>query len=250
MILFILWTSTVSLKMLLIGVSLWKKIFPMYLAFYFYIGLTTLLGLLRLYVKVLQPSDYLALYWWTQFLIVAVGYGVTWEIFSLTLRFYPGVRKLARFLVTGVFLVVILQFLLSSLTGPFAVGVMSLERNMRAVEVTLLLSLVGLIINYGLSIGRNLFGIFLGYGLFLTSHTVALFLHNTLGPSAQSWLNPFRQICELLVLFIWLATLWNEHPVPFPTTQTLEEDYAVLSARTSRLIARARAQIMRIFAAS
>ena len=232
--------------MLLIGVSLWKKIFPKYVGFYSYMILTALLGLLRLYIYAFQPSEYMALYWWTQFLIVGAGFGVTWEIFGLTLRCYPGVRNLARFLVTSVFLVVVAPLLLTVLSGQFALGVMSLERNIRAVEITLLLSLVVLVMYYRLPIGRNLFGLFLGYGLFLTSHIVALFLHNTLGPSAQSWLNLFRQICELLVVFIWLATLWNEHPVPLPTVQTLDEDYAVLSTRTSRLIEKARAQITRI----
>jgi len=243
---YFLWVFALALKALLIGGLLLNGLSRKYVCFFSYISLVTFLGILRLYVYIFQPSQYFALYWWTQFFIVAAGFWVTWEIFGRALQHYLGVSRLARLLVAGVFLLVLAQFALNSVAGPLAAPVMVLERNMRSVEVALLLSLVSLIMYYRFPISRNLFGLFLGYGLFLTSHMVALFLHNTLGPSAQSWLNPFRQICELLVIIVWLATLWNEHPVPLPTVQKLEEDYAVLSTRTSRLIANARAQITRI----
>ena len=241
--------STLGLFVLLVGVSLCNGLYRRYSGFYFYLTLTTSFELLRFYVYTFDPQEYLSLYWWTQFLIVAAGFGVTWEIFGLALRYYPGVRRLARGLVTFVFSVVTVQFVVSSVTAQFAKGVMRLERNMRSVEVALLLSLVVLIIYYGIDLGRNLFGLIVGYGFYLTSNMVALTLHTALGPSAQGWLDPLRQGCEILTALIWVGTLWQFHPTPEPIALTLEEDYAVLARRTARVIARARAEMMRMLSA-
>jgi hypothetical protein len=157
---------------------------------------------------------------------------------------------MARGLVTAVFVAVLLQFVLGGALGQFADGVMRLERNMRVIEISLLTLLVALMLFYGVHLGRNLFGLLFGYGLLLTSNMLMLILHTALGPSAQSWLNPLREILEMATVVIWLAMLWRIEPVPVPVPSTgLEEDYAELTERVGRAIAVARQQIARIFAA-
>jgi len=241
--------ATLGLYGLLIGVSLCKGLYRRYPGFYFYLTLTTSLELLRFYVYTFDAQDYLSLYWWTQFLIVAAGFGVTWEIFGLTLRYYSGVRRFARGVVTFVFSVLAVQFAVSAVTGNFTKSVMGLQRNMHAVEVTLLLSLVMLIIYYGILLGRNLFGIILGYGLYLTSNMAMLTLHTVLGPTAQYWLDPLRQGCEILAALIWCVTLWQVHPNPIPDARELDADYDVWATRTANVFARTRAAIMRMLTA-
>ena len=247
MFVYYFWSIALGLKLLLVGVALIKGLFRRFLFFYFYISLLTVFGMLRMYVHMFDYPQYLAVYWWTQFLIVCAGFWVTWEIFRLTLEGYQGVRKLASLAVIGVFTIVLSQFLLIAIDSNITVGVMGLEKNMRGVEVGLLCSLVALILYYRIPVGLNLLGIFLGYGIFLTSQMAALLLHNALGPSAQYWLNPFRQVIEFLVLFIWLVTLWKFHPKPELCTGELQEDYQILAVRTSKLLANARFYIKRIF---
>jgi hypothetical protein len=243
-----LWLITLGLKGCLVGLSLRRGLFARFPGFFSYLTLSTSLGFLRLYTYTFSRSAHLELYWWTQFLILASEFIVIWEIFSLSLRHYPGVRKFARMSVTAAFSLVAVQFIASSLTGQFAKGVMGLERNMRAVEVALLIPLVLLAMYYGLRLGRNLTGLILGYGLYTTSNMVALYLHTALGPGSQIWLNPFRGMCEIFTVLIWLTALRTFYPAPAPAAQLLEEDYAAVAARTSQLIARARAQIARMLA--
>jgi hypothetical protein len=243
---YIFWLLAIALKVALIGLLLYRGLYRRYLGFFAYITLGTSVELVRFYTYTFQVSAYLELYWWTQFIVVAGEFLLIWELFGLALRNYPGVRKFARFFVTAAFSLIAVQAAVSSITGQFARGVMGIERNLRAVEVALLLPLVLLVAYYGLPLGRNLTGIIVGYGLLTTANMVALYLHTALGPASQNLLNLFRENCEVLVVVVWLTTLWRFYPTPSPSAQRLDESYAVLATRTSKIIAKARAQITRM----
>jgi hypothetical protein len=251
MLIYFLWFSTLALRGLVIGVSLVRGFYGKYLGFYLYLTFALTISLLRLFVYAAEPENYLALYWWTEFLIVAAGFGVTWEIFSHALKHYAGVIKMARVLVSSFFALLLFQALHGSVTGQmreFARSVMRLERNMRAVETLLLAVLVLLIMYYGVPLGRNLLGLIWGYGLYVTTSVIMLTLRTALGPSSQAWLDPLRQTIEIVVALIWLAALWRYEPGPeAEAKQGLAEDYSALAARTSQAIGSARAQLIRMF---
>jgi len=62
------------------------------------------------------------------------------------------------------------------------------ERDLRIVQVTLLIGLVALFAYYAVPLGRNLKGIIYGYGLFIATNVLHLTLRDSLGDSFETLL--------------------------------------------------------------
>jgi hypothetical protein len=132
--------------------------------------------------------------------------------------------------------------------ASFANIVMTLERNMHVVQAALLTLLIALIVYYRIALGRNLLGLLWGYSLYVSTSVAILTLRTVLGPSSQGWLDLIRQACVIVGMFIWVATLRSYHPMPKPEVEIgLEQDYLALAQRTSKVIATARTQILKVF---
>src|SRR3990172_7935092 len=103
----ILWWSDNALMCLLL-IFAWKGgLFGKYTLFYTYLMFVLTVSIGRFYVYAFIPDAYLSLYWYTQFLNVAAGYGITLEIYSNSFRDYPGTARMSRFVVSSVFVAVI-----------------------------------------------------------------------------------------------------------------------------------------------
>ena len=218
------------------------------MVFYIYLTHVLLLSCLRYYLYYFNPGAYRTIYWYTQFLSVAVGCCVIWEIYGQTLAAYPGTLRMARQVVFGIFIVVVAKALSNSLDGPIwgpAETVLDLERNLRTVQALLLLAVLGLLKYYMIPIGRNLRGIVLGYGFFIGALVVTNTLWSHLGDTFQIWLQYSQSTAWLVTLLIWSATLWTYDPNPTPEAEIeIERDYEWLSARTEQAVAKARGHIM------
>ena len=245
----LLWWAPNALKGLLLIRSVKGGLFKRYPLLYVYLGYVLLQSFLRFCVYTFNPSSYQSFYWCTQFLSVAAGYGVIWEIFRQALSQYPGAARMAKNALGAIFLVVVSKVLFNALTGPVlspATTTAELERNLRAVQAILLLAVVGLLAYYAIPTGRNLKGMILGYGFFIGTSVMSLTLRSYLGDWFQAWWQYLSVTTYFVTLLIWCFTLWSYQPNPQPESEVgIESDYGLLAARTIKLLTQARAHLVR-----
>jgi hypothetical protein len=226
-----------------------SKLFTRYLLFFSYASFELAVTLTGYYIHTFNPIAYLGFYWYTEFLSVALGYGVTWEIYSHTFEEYPGTRRMARFVVGCLFLAVLSKEIFSGLLLEPGVGpkhVVELERDLRTVQAILLIIALLLIVYYGISLGRNLRGLLWGYGFFIGMSVITLQLRAYLGPSFQSQWSLLQQTSYIAALLIWSSALRSYQPSPVPTHEVeLEEDYQYVAEQTLQAITRAKAYFVR-----
>lgn len=241
-----LWWGGLAVTGLLLQRALRGFFFLKYPLFYFYLSHVLVLSLVRFYFYVFKPNAYQIFYWDTQFLSVAVGYCVLWEIYSQALADYAGARRMAQQVLLAVFIAVVAKFLSDIFNGTWSQGEASLERNFRIVQAMFLLAIVGLLAYYAIPIGRNLKGIILGYGFFVGTSVINLTLRFHLGETFQLWWQYLQSMAYFTTLLVWSAALWSYHPNPKPEREiAIERDYEILSTQTARALAKARSYILR-----
>ncbi len=245
----LLWWAPNALAGVVVTQALRKGLFSRYAIFYTYLGYVFLESNLRLCIYLLKPGFYPSFYWYTQFLGVAVGYGVIWEIFRQALAQYPGAARMARNVLAAIFVVIVSKAFFNALTGPAwspARTMAEFERNVRAVQAILLLAVVGLLAYYAIPAGRNLKGMILGYGFFIGTRVINLTLRSYLGDGFQAWWQYLPALTYFITLIIWCFTLWSYRPNPQPESEVgIERDYELLAARTSKLLTQARGHLVR-----
>lgn len=242
------WTCNLLLVLLLVR-SISRRLFWKYPIFYFYLSWVLLDSFLSFYLYLVRPSAYESYYWSAEFLSVALGYCIIWEIYRQVLLDYPGVARMAKSVLLVVFIVVVAKVLTRTLGGydwsPAAIPAM-LERNLRTIQAMLLAGLVGLLIYYAIPVGRNVKGMISGYGLFVGASVANLTLGIRLGEQFQPWWQYLQPIAYILALLIWTATLWSYAPNPKPEAEVeLEHDYQLVSGQIDRAINQARSYLLR-----
>jgi len=244
----LLWAAS-ALEGLLLIRAIKGGFFKRYPVFYVYLSYVLLQSLLGFCVYILKPGFYPKFYWYSQFVSVALGYGVIWEIFRQALAHYPGVARMARNVLSAVFLVVVSKTFVNTLSGPAwspAKTTAELERNLRTVQAILLMIIVGLMIYYVIPTGRNLKGMVLGYGFFIGASVINLTLLSHLGGQFRLWWRYLPAITYSVTLIIWCFTLWSFQANPQPESEVgIERDYELLAARTTKLLMQARVHLVR-----
>lgn len=244
------WLSNVLVVLLLVQ-AVRGNFFTKYVLFFSYVSYVLVVNLVAFYVYSFRPEEYLAFYWYTQFLGVAGSYCVTWEIYTHVLRDYPGTAKMARCLVSVSLIGVLGTALVNAFSGEasgLVKSVIRFERNLQAVQAILLTLLLILIRYYAIPLGRNLRGLIVGYGFFIGAGVITLTLRSYLGTPFQFWWQYLQESSGLMTSMIWVPAFWSYVPNPEPDVSIrLEEDYAVLAERTYRAIAKARDSVLRVF---
>lgn len=245
----VLWWSCIACVSLLLIQGVKGRFFSKYLVFYLYLCHVLLTELLRFYLYTNHRNAYRTFYWYTEFVSLAAGCFVLWEVYGQTFAAYPGTLRMARWLLLSIFILVLAKGLINSLSGPVwgpAETVLDLERNFRTVQAVMLAVIVGVLKYYMIPIGRNLRGIVLGYGVFVGTLVINNTLWSQFGDRFQLWLQYSESAAYLVTLLIWCAALWSYHPNPAPAREIeIESDYEWLSARTAQAVSRARAQVLR-----
>jgi len=244
------WFSEGLLALLLIS-ALKGGFLKQYPLFYAYAAGWFLVGLFRFYVFTFQLDSYLSFYWYSQFLLVAGGYSILWQIYAHILNPYPGTARMARVLVGAVFVSMLIQGLIMMLdgqTGGLTRSVVRLERNLHSVQTILIIVLVMLVWYYSIPLGKNLRGLLLGYGFLVTTRLITLTLQAFLGTSFYAWWSYSEQACVLVTLIVWSRTLRSYQPNPVPEhSSRLEHDYELAAQRTADAIATARGYLAKAF---
>jgi hypothetical protein len=231
-----IWGLGILLEVLLLVRGLQEKLLRQFPIFYAYILFVLVGELLRFSVYRWAPNHYFQVYWVSQFLDLAVGSGVIFEIYRVALRSFPGATRMARYLLLIVFGAIFAKTLAYPSGGLFAwiaetsVG---LERNLRIVQALALLTLVSLFLWYAIPFGRNLKGILLGFGLFVGMSIIQFTLwYYSWGEIKLVW-SYVQPVSYDLVLGIWTIALWSAHPVPeVKSAAQLEANYEMLAATT------------------
>lgn len=225
--------------------NLLKK-FPL---FYFYIAFVMLRDLFGTPIYMHYRSFYGSFYWATALLAAAVSYGVLMEIYSRSLKNYPGAARFFRVLLFVMFLAIATLVAVSSLSAaqPSAIRAIGLmDRNLRQLQAVLLICLLALLAYYKIPMGKNLRGVVLGYALFIGANVITL----TFITHPAAGLAPFMRMIEplfyMVTLLIWSVTLWAPSAeVVSGVPCGIEEDYERLARETRMIILRARTHLAR-----
>ncbi|HUR46505.1 MAG TPA: hypothetical protein VMZ27_11565 [Candidatus Saccharimonadales bacterium] len=232
--------STILLLGLLI-LGLRSRLLALYPMFYFYLATVALCQLIRIAIINYYKSYYLPVYWYTQFVCVALGFGILWEIYGAVFRHFPGTARMARFLVSFALATVLLNTLIQIATAQSAglSSVISLEKNMRLVQAGLLALGIALVIHYEIPIGKNAGGILYGYGAFVITSVLLLSLREHFGPSFYTWWDAGQVLSYRTILAVWLYTLHSYCPAPkVVASPAMAEDYYWLGKTTQTSLAK------------
>ncbi|HTQ97269.1 MAG TPA: hypothetical protein VMH89_10720 [Candidatus Acidoferrum sp.] len=213
-----------------------QKLLREFPCFYAYLLFVALDDLARLSVYRWVPDQYVAFYWITQYVALALGAGVVIEVYRVALRPFPGVARLARTVLLIVFFGVFSQTIVMSsgdVWTRMATSALAVERNLRIAQVAAILSLVSLFRWYAVPFGRNLKGILLGYGTFVGLSSLQFILwYFRWEPVTRYW-QTTEPFVYLLVLLLWAAALWSYQPAPQLSPENrFAQDYQLVVAST------------------
>jgi hypothetical protein len=246
----ILWMTALALECALLLRAFLGNFLKQYRFFYLYLGWVLISDLSLLPIYYLWPKIYGYAYWGSQYVSLIAGCSVVWQAYKLALARYPGAARMARNVLLFLFILAFTRILVKAWNSPHWIPgktTLETERDMRTVQVALLIGLVALFASYAIPLGRNLKGIIYGYGLLVSTTVVHLTLRDYLGDSFQrSWLYT-QPICYLFVLLVWCLTLWSYAAIPEPETEPrLEADYESLVAATKSKVRSAHSYLLKM----
>lgn len=236
----VIWWAGIFLDAAILFRAFRAGIFAKYPYFYTYFTSIVVVDITRYFVYMHNPSGFRNWYWSTQFLSVAIGYGVILEIVRQSLARYPGAARFGRRILWASFVAVLTYITYKSVKltnwSAAATGA-ELERDLRTVQALVLAGILILISHYRIEIGRNLKGIIAGYGAFIAFNVVNLAAQAYAGPSMQGALRNFQSYSFFIPQFVWLAALWSHQPAPAAAPGgRLESDYESFSRWTKGML--------------
>src|SRR5215471_6685396 len=124
-----LWLAGPVIEIVILVRAIRAKWFLNYKLFFAYVCFVLLQDIS--FFAIYRSKYYALVYWWAELLSVAMGAGVTYEIFRNVLGRYPGAGRMARNVLGIVLVVTLSKNLVSSLTGSLLLpsSVIELERD-------------------------------------------------------------------------------------------------------------------------
>ena len=230
-----IWWSGPALESVLL-IRGWKcGLLRRYPLFYGYIFFVVLQEFPRFLTLRWNESAYGYVYWTTEYLAVAAGCAVVFEVYRIALYSYPGAARIVRNVLMFVFAMAFAKGL-ANVTNFHQwweeATALRVERTVRTVQGIAIIALVSLFLAYSIPFGKNLRGILLGYSLFIAWRVICL---TFVAPQGRDFWFYAYSGSYVVVLSLWLAHLWSYHPVPEARTRgNLERDYRTLAAATQR----------------
>lgn len=245
----IIWVTGLALESVLLVRALLGNLLKHYTLFYLYLISVFLPSASLFAVYHLWPSFYPLAYWSTQFLNVLTGCALVWEVYKVAFAQYLGAARMARNVLAFLFILAMTRIFVKAWNSPNWIPgktTLEMERDLRVVQLALLIGLVFLFASYAIPLGRNLKGIIYGYGLLTATSVAHLTLRDYLGVSFQRAWEYTQPICYLVVLLVWCVTLWSYAPIPKPTAESrFEADYESLVAATKSKVRSARSYVLK-----
>jgi hypothetical protein len=239
------WGSNVLEGCLLVRGASTRLIFR-YPVFYTYLLLVLLQSPIRFVAyHWYNETLYSPVYWTTEFLGLAMGCLVVFEIYRVALAAYPGTAKMARNVLLFLFVLALAQCGAALWRDPhllWEATPLQMERALRTVEAIALVALVAVFASYSIPFGRNLRGILLGYGLFIGERVICLTFVQVAGE--DFWFYAYSA-SYLVALSLWLAHLWSHQAIPEAENTQLERDYQRIARVTQRRLQEAREALVK-----
>lgn len=190
---------------------------------------------------------YALIYWVTEFLGLAMGSLVIFEVYKVSLRAYPGAARMARNALAFVFLTAVAKGLATvwaSGSWRLDATAFEVERALRTVQAAAILALVALFLVYSIPFGRNLRGILLGYGLFIGERVICL---TFMPPQGHHFWFYAYSAGYLVTLVVWLCHLWAYEASPVAKNDVpLDREYHSIAVATQRRLRAMRALVRKV----
>jgi hypothetical protein len=236
----VIWWAGIFLEAAILVRSLRNRSFGKYPYFYTYISCILIVDLTRYFVFSYNRPAYRNWYWSTEFVSVAIGYGVILEILRQSLARYQGAARFGSRLLWASFFAVLAYIAHKSVLvtnwSAAATGA-ELERDLRTVQAFVLAGILIVISHYRVEIGRNLKGMIAGYGAFIGLSVVNLAVQAYAGPPLQVVWRGLQSYSFFIPLLIWITALWSYQPAPAERPAgRLESDYETFSRFTKRTL--------------
>jgi len=245
----VLWWTAMFVEGTILFRALYRKMVLKYPLFYMYLSVVLAVDLARYAVYTLHPSAWTMFYWCTQFASLVMGYAVILEILKQALDPYRGAERFGRYSVLGIFAAVFAFVAFRSATASSwspAATTMELERDLRAVQVIVLMGILAVIFYFRIAIGRNLKGMILGYGLFIGINVVNLALHSYFGIGFHPVWEFVKTYSYFASLLVWTFTLWSYQPNPCSDSLPQPRgDYDALASGTDGALSAIRSHLGR-----
>jgi hypothetical protein len=233
-----LWLMALAFESLVLVRAVLGNVLKHYPFFYLYLSCVLVRDASLMAVYYLWPRIYGYAYWYSEFLNVVLGCGVVWEVYKVALLRYPGAARMARNVLLFLFVFATSRIFVKAWSSPnWIPGRTSLEteRDLRIVQMALLLGLVALFAYYAIPLRRDLKGIIYGFSAFVATTVIHLTFGNSLGDSLRYFWPYIQPMVYIFVLLIWCWTLWSYDAAPeLETDPRLEVVYQSLAAATRR----------------
>lgn len=230
----LIWWSSISLEVVLLARGFHNRLAHRFPVFYSYITFVVLQDIARFFAFQWKFDLYRPVYWTTEFMGLAAGSMIVFEIYRVSLAAFPGAARMARNALSALFLVATVKGLLDASVGWVpASAALDVERALRTVQAAAILALVALFLLYSIPFGRNLRGILLGYGIFVGERVICLTFVSL--QTRNFWFYAYSA-SYIGALSLWIAYLWSyqPNPQPRPGGTDLDDEYQRIAAATQR----------------
>ena len=238
----LIWWSGIALEIALLVRGLRGQLVRRLPIFYAYLTCVALQNVPFLFQW--NKPAYAAIYWVTEFLGLAMGSLVIFEIYKVSLQAYPGAARMARNALAFVFVTAVAKGLATVwASGKWRLDstAFEIERALRTVQAAAILALVALFLVYSIPFGRNLRGILVGYGLFIGERVICL---TFMPPQGHHFWFYAYSAGYLVTLIVWLAHLWSYEPSPVTNNDVPRDwEYRSIAAATQRRLRAMRASV-------
>lgn len=244
-----LWLMALVLESVLLVKTFRESFLRQHPLFYVYLACISIRDASLLPVYYLWPKNYGYAYWYSQFLIVLLGCGVVWETYRVALSHYPGAARMARNVLPFLFIFSASRIFVNAWNNPKWIPgstTLEIERDLRVVQMALLLGLIALFAYYAIPLRRDLKGIIYGCSIFVAASVLHLTFGGYLGETSRFLWPYVLPMAYLFVLFIWYRTLWSyETALEVEIDPRLEVDYQSLASATKRQLRAAHGYLLR-----
>ena len=215
----VVWLGGLFLEGVILIRAIQGNLLAKYSLFYVYIAsvLVKSAALWVIYVYIAKPSLNIAVYWPTQYVTLALGCGVIFEISRHVFAHRVTLDRFARWSMLAMFGVIFLLVAAHALLLPnwnVAKDTADLERDLRVVQALALMTIIFLTGYYRVEMGKNIRGMILGFGVYVGASVLSLTARLFIGPRFDTAWQIIQSSAYFAALAIWAFALWSYEPDP------------------------------------